>query len=134
MLTRKYRAAFSYISCAMGVRPLKTVCEGHSFNLRYFKLWSHRALRHRTTTCDGRSLCDRGPSFLVMFKSQAAMPELVEYRRATYLDVMRRRGCLYHICTCSHVHGLRTICCPMVVLRHRTRSLNHRTAVIVFRC
>ena len=52
-----------------------------------------------------------------MFKNLVAMPEIVEYRttiarrRATSPDVMRRCGCLYHISTCSHVHGLLTMLC-----------------------
>ena len=84
-----------------------------------------------------------GPSktswrFLIMFKNLVTMPEIVEYRtiiarrRATYLDVMRRRGCLYHIFTCSHVHGLLTMSChgratSYDIVRDRTTTvrLNH---------
>ena len=143
------------------MRPLATLCEGRAFNLRYLKLWSHWALRYRTTTCHGRSLADRGPSgwivrnramlydvaaidepmttswrFFVIFQNLVAMPDIVEYRtiiarrRANSLDVMRRRGCLYHIFTCSHD----VVPWSCDILRHRTKSHNHRMTVIVFRC
>ena len=75
-----------------------------------------------------------GPSttswrFLVMFKNLVAMPDRIvqssrdiccdarEYRtiivqrRVTSVDIMRRRGCLYHILTCSYVHGLLMLSC-----------------------
>ena len=55
-----------------------------------------------------------GPSttswrFLVMFKHVVAIVEyrtIIVRRRATSLDVMRRRGCLYPSVACSHVHIL----------------------------
>ena len=36
---------------------------------------------------------------------------IITRRRVTSLDFMRRRGYLYHIFTCSHVHGLLTMLC-----------------------
>ena len=54
---------------------------------------------------------------------------IVARRRATSLYVMRRPACVYHIFTCSLVASW-----SCDVLRRRTRSHNHHTTVIVFRC
>ena len=67
-----------------------------------------------------------------MFINLVAIPEIVEYRTI----IARRRGCLYHIFTCSHVHGLLTMLChgratSHDIVRDRTTIV---TTVIVFRC
>ena len=36
---------------------------------------------------------------------------IIARRRATSLDVMRCRGCLYHMFICPHEHGLLTMSC-----------------------
>ena len=94
---------------------------------------SHWALRHRTTTCDGRSLGDRGPSrWMVMFKTwplptgtkpgcdarDLEYRTIIARRRATYLDVMRGRGC--HICSHVLMWTAFSRCCSMVVRRLTT--------------
>ena len=143
----------------MVVRPLTTSCEGRAFNLRYLNLWLHRTLRHRirppamgevwvivdhryTTSQPSRcQACTTSWRFLAMFKNLVAMPEIVSYNhRATScdlsLDVMRHRGCLYHIFTCSHVHGHLTMLCHVRatsydIVRDRTNIVR---LYIVFRC
>ena len=84
-------------------------------------------VRNRAMLYDVEAI--EGPSttswrFLVMFKNLVATPEVVEYctiiarRRAASLDIMRRRGYLYHIFTCSHCTAFSR--CSMVLRRITT--------------